>query len=70
MYTWTIATGYTFNDTFSQIAFGISATTNPEKDTSGKLQIKVLRIEGASPLMGIVTEDNTNHVIVNVFDKQ
>lgn len=70
MYTWTISTGYTSNNTFSQIAFGISATTNPETDTSGKLQIKVLRFEGASPLIANVTEDNTNHVIVNVFDKQ
>lgn len=70
MYTWTISTGYTSNNTFSQIAFGISATSNPENDTSGKIQIKVLRFEGASPLTATVTEDNTNHVIVNVFDKQ
>lgn len=70
MYTWTISTGYTSNNTFSQIAFGVSATTNPETDTSGKVQIKVLRFEGASPLTASVTEDNTNHVIVNVFDKQ
>lgn len=70
MYTWTISTGYTSNNTFSQIAFGVSATTNPETDKSGKVQIKVLRFEGASPLTASVTEDNTNHVIVNVFDKQ
>lgn len=70
VYTWTISTGYTSNNTFSQIAFGVSATTNPETDKSGKVQIKVLRFEGASPLTASVTEDNTNHVIVNVFDKQ
>lgn len=70
MYTWTISTGYTSNNTFSQIAFGVSATTNPETDKSGKVQIKVLRFEEASPLTASVTEDNTNHVIVNVFDKQ
>lgn len=70
LYTWTISTGYTSNNTFSQIAFGVSATTNPETDTSGKVQIKVLRFEGASPITASVTEDNTNHVIVNVFDKQ
>lgn len=70
MYTWTITTGYTTNNSFNQIAFGISATTNPETDTSGKVQIKVLKFEGASPISGIVNEDNTNHVIINVFDKQ
>lgn len=70
VYTWTISTGYTTNNSFNQIAFGISATTNPENDTSGKVQIKILKIEGSSPISGIVNEDNTNHVIVNVFDKQ
>lgn len=70
MYTWTISTGYTTNNSFNQIAFGISATTNPETNTSGKVQIKVLKFEGVSPISGIVNEDNTNHVIVNVFDKQ
>lgn len=70
VYTWTISTGYTINNTFSQISYGISATTNPQTDTSGKVQIKVLRFEGSSPLTAGVTEDNTNHVIVNVFDKQ
>ena len=67
-YTWTISTGYTTNNSFNQIAFGISATSNPENDTSGKVQIKVLKFEGASPISGIVNEDNTNHVIVNVYD--
>lgn len=70
MYTWTISTGYTTNNSFNQIAFGISATTNPENDTSGKVQIKVLKFEGSSPISGNVNEDNTNHVIVNVFNKQ
>lgn len=70
MYTWTISTGYTTNNSFNQISFGISATTNPETNTSGKVQIKVLKFEGASPISGFVNEDNTNHVIVNVFDKQ
>lgn len=70
MYTWTISTGYTTNNSFNQISFGISSTTDPETDTSGKVQIKVLKFEGSSPISGFVNEDNTNHVIVNVFDKQ
>lgn len=68
MYTWTISTGYTTNNSFNQISFGISATTNPENDTSGKVQIKVLKFEGSSPISGTVNEDNTNHVIVNTYD--
>ena len=66
-YTWTISSGYTTNNSFNQIAFGISATTN-YTDDSGKLQIKVLKFEGGSPISGFVNEDNTNHVIVNVFN--
>ena len=66
-YTWTISSGYTTNNSFNQIAFGISATTN-YTDYSGKLQIKVLKFEGGSPISGFVNEDNTNHVIVNVFN--
>ncbi len=66
-YTWTISSGYTTNNSFNQISFGIHATTN-YTDDSGKLQIKVLKFEGGSPITGYVNEDNTNHVIVNVFN--
>lgn len=66
VYNWTLTSGYTQGNSFNQLGFGIRATT--EATGNGDLEVYLYKNQTSGAYTGAMTEDNINHVIVNITD--
>lgn len=64
VFNWTLTSGYTQGNSFNQLGFGIRATT--EASGNGDLEVYLFKNQTSGAYTGAMSEDNINHVIVNI----